>query len=159
QDTTTPTASVSGLLDGWLLAYGIAGPGSATATAPGNGPYPLRLGGVPNDTLDWRLFDNTCLGKRANGPVITLPLFLDGRRNKWEPWETAAIYCLGDGSVRVYVIGQPQWFIAFDASPGEIARVSKHPVRNTVIKTGHGAGLVRLQNGMLLVSTAGLNPK
>lgn len=88
----------------------------------------------------------------------TCPLFLDGRLNDCEAWETSAIYCLGDGSVRVYVIGQPMWTIDFDASPAEIARVPQHPRRNTVIKRGHFAALLRQTNGLLLVSSPGLNP-
>src|SRR5262245_54568795 len=46
-------------------------------------------------------------------------LFTDGRLNNSDPWETSAIYCMGDGSVRVYVIGNP-WHIAFTASPDAI---------------------------------------
>src|SRR5579859_4108920 len=146
QDTTIPTEIVEASLGGWVNASG-DGFASGTATAPGSGPYPLLVAGRTTDARAWSLADNTCGGARGKGTVPSLPLFDDGRLNRWDPWETSAIYCLGDGSVRIYVIRQPLWFIAFDASPAEIAKVSKHPTRNTVIKMGHGAGLIRLENG------------
>jgi hypothetical protein len=91
------------------------------------------------------------------------PSFTDGRLNNNDPWETSAIYCLGDGSVRVYVPAQPgrpsaNWVIAFDASVLEIAQVPTQPDTNTPIKAGHGAVLSRLTNGGLEVTTPGLNP-
>jgi hypothetical protein len=58
----------------------------------------------------------------------------------------------------VYVISQPLWIIAFTASAAEIAKVPKHPAQNTLIKSGHGAALYRLTNGLLQVNSPGLNP-
>ncbi len=66
---------------------------------------------------------------------------------------------MGDGSVRVYVIGNPNWTIDFTASPSEIAAVPKNPAHNTLIKKGHFAALSRLMNGSLQVTAPGLNPK
>lgn len=94
----------------------------------------------------------------AGSGQATTTNFTDGRLNSHDPWETSAIYCMGDGSVRVYVIGSP-WFISFTASPAEIAKISKHPSHNTLIKAGPGASLSRQFNGLLLVSSPGLNPK
>ena len=65
---------------------------------------------------------------------------------------------MGDGSVRVYVIGKPKWTIDFDASPAEIAKISKQLAYNTLIKKGRFAALSRLTNGSLQVSSPGLNP-
>src|SRR5207253_3190826 len=53
--------------------------------------------------------------------TVTSTFFTDGRLNSHDPWETTAVYCMGDGSVRVYVIGSPNWTIDFSASPAEIA--------------------------------------
>ncbi len=116
-------------------------------------------------------------------------LFDDGRLNNSDPWETAAIYCLADGSVRVYVIGNP-WHIAFTASPAAIINSSITPPdagagqsglgsasvilegigiyyyfshssghQAILISQGMGASLYRLPNGMLQVNSPGLNPK
>jgi hypothetical protein len=110
----------------------------------------------PSPVASYTITVCTSGGTSSNPP--TCPVFFDGRLNNCEPWETSAIYCLGDGSVRVYVPGQPLWTIAFDASPAEIAKASKHPAHNTIIKGAHGAWLSRLTNGSLEVTTPGLNP-
>jgi len=89
------------------------------------------------------------------GPI---PPFNDGRLNNWDAHETSAIYCMGDGSVRVYVPGDPRWRVAFDASPTELASVPKNPAVNTVIKSGNSATLLRLQDGRLQVDTPALEP-
>src|SRR5579871_1254593 len=119
------------------------------------------------------------------GPGI---LFNDGRINNNDPWETSAIYCMADGSVRVYVIGNP-WHIAFTASADEIVNSRMTPPgplagqsgfgsaslltehegiyyyfshnsqsHTLLISHGMGARLYRLPNGMLQVTSPGLNP-
>jgi len=93
----------------------------------------------------------------GGGPGI---LFNDGRINNNDPWETSAIYCLGDGSVRVYVLGNP-WHIAFTASPQAIinSRIMFPGQTNAIlIGLNMGARLYRLPNGMLQVTSPGLNP-
>ncbi len=85
------------------------------------------------------------------------PLYYDGRLNDKDGAETAAVYCMGDGSVRVYALGTP-WFISFTASHTEIARVPKKPAVNTLIKQGKGAVLYRLTSGELQVNSPGLDP-
>jgi len=79
------------------------------------------------------------------------PIFDDGRLNM-DALETAAIYCMADGSVRVYVPGEPLWVIAFDASPSEIAKIPTKPDKNTLIKSGKGAFLYRLTTGELQIN-------
>src|SRR5579871_6352686 len=64
------------------------------------------------------------------------PMFGDGRLNNNDPWETTAVYCQADGSVRVYVLGSPNWTVDFDASPAEIGKVPKNPAHNTLIEKG-----------------------
>src|SRR5258708_5575506 len=110
------------------------------------------------------------IGKVCTPPVSSAApgiVFNDGRLNNNDPWETSAIYCMGDGSVRVYVIGNP-WHIAFTASPDAIinSRITPPgsaggltgPNTAILISQGRGAHLYRLPNGMLQVSSPGLNP-
>lgn len=98
-------------------------------------------------------------GSSTTSNAPTCPIFLDGRLNNCVPWQTSAIYCQLNGSVRVYVIGNPNWTIDFDATPGEIAAVPKKPAHNMLIKQGHFANLSRLTNGLLQVTAPGLNPR
>jgi hypothetical protein len=155
----------------------ISGPASLTVvlTGPYNATYPLNsfpsplslnagavetftFSGSGSATVTAVGLSLPCSSSSSTTNLVTFTEFTDGRLNSHDAWETSAIYCLGDGSVRVYVIGQPQWFIAFDASPAEIAKVSKHPAHNTIIKGAYGAWLSRFPNGSLVVSTPGLNP-
>ncbi len=94
----------------------------------------------------------------CGGSTASCPIFMDGRLNNCEPWQTAAVYCQADGSVRVYVPGKPLWTIAFTASLTDIALVSKNPSVNTLIMQGGGARLYRLAGGKFQVVTPGLNP-
>jgi len=132
-----------------------------TITVSSPTPYFITanlLGGTDVFFLDPGVpYTITDCSKSSGG--IPGPLFSDSRLNNRDGYETSAIYCLGDGSVRVYVIGSPNWTIDFDASPAEIAKVPKNPAHNTLIKKGKFAALWRLAGGSLQINSPGLNPK
>jgi hypothetical protein len=132
------------------------GPQSVSFTVPSAGTVPGDFIGVVLASSGTRILDwSFAINCAAGGPGTH---FDDGGLNFADPWETTAIYCMGDGSVRVYVIGSPNWTIDFDASPDEIAKVPQNPADNTLIKRGRFAALSRQTNGLLLVSSPGLNP-
>jgi hypothetical protein len=102
-----------------------------------------------NGTVGYAYFIEIC-------PATTVPvLFSDGRLNNNDAAETAAIYCLADGSVRVYVYAEPKWAVSFTASPEEIATIATKPAKNTLIKQGWKAQLYRLTTGQLQVNAPG----
>jgi hypothetical protein len=70
------------------------------------------------------------------------------------PAQTVAVYCEKDGSVTVYAIYASKGYLAFIASPDEIAKVPSKPVKNTLIKQNLGARLYRLTSGELQVNRA-----
>jgi hypothetical protein len=94
----------------------------------------------------------------ANASGIHVPLFTDGRLNADGAEQTAAIYCLADGSIRIYVSATPKWVVSLTASPDDLASVPKNPAHNTLIKQGWKAQLNRLTGGELQVNSPGLNP-
>lgn len=157
-DMTVPGGNViiAGPGGGWSGSS----PQSSTGIVPWSGIYLGDAGGGNLHTIRYTFTDNsaTCSGGTGAAGYFG-PLYWDGRLNDKDGQETSAVYCLGDGSVRVYVIGNPKWTIDFDANPTEIAKVPKHPAHNTLIKKGHFAALSRQTNGFLLVSSPGLNPK
>src|SRR5579871_2585167 len=69
---------------------------------------------------NWCISYNATLIVSSRGGSTLGPLYSDGRLNNDDGAETSAIYCMGDGSVRVLVPGSPLWNIAFTASPAEI---------------------------------------
>jgi len=87
----------------------------------------------------------------TSGPLggTSVCSFTDGRLNKCDAGQTAAVYCLADGSIRVYAIFESKGYLAFTASPKEIDAVPLHPAQNTLIKQGNGARLYRLTGGEL----------
>jgi hypothetical protein len=96
---------------------------------------------------------------RFRGHIIVIDhdcdvLFHDGRLNNDDAGETFAVYCKADGSVEVMAIYKGEGFLAFVASPAEIAAVPTHPATNTIIKQGKGAFLYRLTSGLLQVNRA-----
>ncbi len=113
---------------------------------------PLFVNGVSAYTTG-ASYGNASTTCRPGTGNVTSTHFDDGRLNFADAFETSAIYCLGDGSVRVRVPGTPFWYIAFTASPAEIAKVPKHPTTNTLIKSGLGARLYRLMSGELQVNS------
>jgi hypothetical protein len=132
--------------------YSSGAPLSTTTLTVTSDPFPISAFGgertvVTDDTA-------SCGGTSSSGPV-----FSDNRLNNNDAYETAAVYCEGDGSVQVYVTGSPKWILDFTASPADIAKVSTKPSQNTIIKQGNVAALSRLTNGMFQVSAPGLNPK
>jgi hypothetical protein len=80
--------------------------------------------------------------------------FSDGRLNKCDAGQTAAVYCKADGSVEVLAIYKGEGYPAFTATTEEIAKVPTHPAKNTLIKSGNGAFLYRLTSGLLQVNRA-----
>jgi hypothetical protein len=79
----------------------------------------------------------------------------DDRLNKCDSGQTAAVYCLSDGSVKVMSIhSDSKGYLAFIASPTDIAKVSAKPAINTPIMSGDGATLYRLTSGELQVNRA-----
>jgi hypothetical protein len=143
----------------WIFVSG-GGFGQGTGTVPSTGSYSfaIQLNGVGG----YKIIDQSCddggASVNPNTGGYFGPLFYDGRLNDKDGQETSAVYCMGDGSVRVYVPGTPKWTIDFDASPAEIAKVPKNPTHNTLIKRGHFSSLSRQTNGLLLISSPGLNP-
>jgi len=138
-----------------------AGSAGAILAGPATAPHSLSftVGATPPSGLGWYI-------QSANGSVnvtadcgfgaVSLaggPLFDDGRLNDADAVETSAVYCLEDGSVRIYIPGNPSWGVAFTASPAEIARVPKKPAKNTLIKEAKGARLYRLTTGELQLNS------
>ena len=82
------------------------------------------------------------------------PIFFDGRLNSCDSGQTAAIYCLSNGSVQILAINSAtsQGYLAVVASAAEIRAVPKNPPKNTLIKQGNGARLYRLTSGELQVN-------
>jgi len=63
-------------------------------------------------------------------------------------------FCQPDGTLYVYTLGTTpnSGSLAYMVSPAEFAAVPTHPAANTVIKSGGGATLTRLTNGLLQLS-------
>jgi hypothetical protein len=127
----------------------LVGPVKATATLsytvgntppPGVGVVIQSIAGTVNITLD-------CAGN-------TRCSFTDGRLNNCDAGQTAAVYCLADGSVKILAIYKSKGYDALLVTPAEIAKVPSKPSVNTAIKTGNGATLYRLTSGELQVNRA-----
>jgi hypothetical protein len=127
----------------------LVGPVNATATLtyvvpstppPGVGVVIQSIAGTVNITLDCG----------AN----TRCSFTDGRLNNCDAGQTAAVYCLADGSVKILAIYKSKGYDALLVTPAEIAKVPAKPAVNTAIKTGNGATLYRLTSGELQVNRA-----
>lgn len=170
--TLTQIQSLNGTVLGInTVALPFSGSGSGSAVAGASFPttnYPYTF--VASITFNFAgsgTYTDTFTLVCNNGVVVSVsvkngngssgggsgPIFDDGRLNM-DALETAAIYCLADGSVRVYVPGSPLWTIAFDASPAEIASVATKPLKNTLIKSGKGAFLYRLTSGELQINSS-----
>jgi hypothetical protein len=94
------------------------------------------------------------------GPTQTSNCFTDGRVNKCDPLQSGAIYCNvpNKGDIRIYGIYNEKGYIALDILKSEIAKVSKTPAQNTLIKKGHGFELWRLTSGEFQLIGPALNP-
>ena len=69
-----------------------------------------------------------------SGNVVPACGNVDGRLNSVceEPWQTAAVYCRGDGSIDVYGITDSEGWLAFRTTPDEIAAIGI-PDENTML--------------------------
>jgi hypothetical protein len=82
-----------------------------------------------------------------------LPLFTDGRENKNDALQTAAVYCgvPNSGDVRVYALFNNVGSIAFTVTKAQLAAGVQKPSSPYLIKSGKGAELWRLQDGSLRI--------
>ncbi len=79
---------------------------------PNTGVMKVDLGPI-NFTGDLFLYTITVCASGA-GSLAGCPIFFDGRLNNCDPWETSAIYCLGDGSVRMNPVDGNYTFVFQD---------------------------------------------
>jgi hypothetical protein len=87
------------------------------------------------------------------GGEAPLPLFTDGRENKNDAAQTAAVYCgvPNDGDVRVYALYNQKGYLAFTVTKAQLAAGVQKPASPYLIKSGMGAELWRLQDGSLRI--------
>jgi hypothetical protein len=81
------------------------------------------------------------------------PLFTDGRENKNDAIQTAAVYCgvPNSGDVRVYALFNNVGYLAFTVTKAQLAAGIQKPSSPYLIKAGMGAELWRLQDGSLRI--------
>jgi hypothetical protein len=93
------------------------------------------------------LVDNSC------GGTALLPLFTDGRENKNDAIQTAAVYCgvPKSGDVRVYALFDQKGVIAFTVTKAQLEAGVQKPAHPYLIKAAMGAELWRLQDGSLRI--------
>jgi hypothetical protein len=102
-----------------------------------------------NDGERELLIDNS-----ANcGSTAPLPLFNDGRENKNDALQTAAVYCgkPNAGDVTVYALFDQKGVIAFTVTKAQLAAGVQKPATPYLIKAAKGAELWRLQDGSLRI--------
>lgn len=89
-------------------------------------------------------------------PAAGLPLFSDGRENKNDAIQTAAVYCdvPHEGDVRVYALFNNVGSIACTVTKAELAAGVQKPATPYLIKAAKGAELWRLQDGSLRIKRA-----
>jgi hypothetical protein len=80
-------------------------------------------------------------------------LFNDGRQNKNDAGQTAAVYCgvPNSGDVRVYALFNGVGSIDFTVTKAQLAAGVQKPARPYLIKSAKGAELWRLQDGSLRI--------
>jgi len=118
-------------------------------TVPTTGSYDISMGA---DYYSGDIISFSCGLPGSAGS--TFQLSNDGRLNNSDSGETFAVYCTTDGSVMVLGIDPTtsNGFLAFVATPIEIAKVPTKPTTDTAIKSGNGATLYRLTSGELQVN-------
>jgi hypothetical protein len=131
-----------------------------------NTPFTMRTttydapGGAGNVTFISELVFNCSTGATislTNGvPSVVaapLPLFTDGRENKNDAIQTAAVYCdvPNAGDVRVYALFNNVGYLAFTVTKAELAAGVQKPATPYLIKSAKGAELWRLQDGSLRI--------
>jgi hypothetical protein len=86
-------------------------------------------------------------------PQQTAPLFTDGRVNKNDALQTAAVYCdkPNAGDVQIYVLIDNKGYLAFTVTKAELAAGVQKPATPYLIKSAKGAELWRLQDGSLRI--------
>jgi hypothetical protein len=86
-------------------------------------------------------------------PLLPQPLFTDGRENKNDAIQTAAVYCgvPNSGDVRVYALFNNVGYLAFTVTKAELAAGVQKPATPYLIKSAKGAELWRLQDGSLRI--------
>ncbi len=101
-------------------------------------------------------------------PVVSsdgTPLFVcpnpDNRMNPAcrTPWETAAVYCRGDGTVQIYKVdANSKGSLVLNVTPAQLAKFPLHPDHNTLIAESGGVRLYRLTTGEMQINASTATP-